>query len=599
MALGTPVAAAAAYSAAAGTTVAPAYPSGILTTDAVLMFVGMKPAAVGGGTVTTPSGWTLQDSLTNAGGYTAQGADTGNSNLYVYTWNTPVAGQTGTLSVTLGGNNVTWAFMVRIPTGGGALSYGSADGQRTTTPTSPMSIALTNGATATNFQAGDKAIWAMCIPTDVTTPSQFSAQSITATGATFATAVELNEPDSQTGNDVGGYSAYAHVDSGTSTTAPTVTATLAGTITNVRGPVVLLRVREAALAPVTGTMAATETGADNFAATGDVLVQGSFAATEVGEDTFAATGTVSDAAVTGSMAATETGSDTFVSTGAVLVQGTLAATETGSDTFASTGTVLVEGSFAATETGQDVFLASGGPLVVGNMAATETGSDTFASTGTVLVQGTLAATETGSDTFAATGKVLVAGALAATEVGEDVFAATGTVVLGPVTGVMSATETGTDTFAATGTVLIRGSFAATEVGQDSFAATGTITVQGSLAAVEVGQDVFQATGFTGAAIVGSMSATDQPDGFGELYVDASYVEAGYVVSGVFGVVSGAAWVIVPLPAEPAWSPPASVVAPVWTSSALVPEPSWAQPPSPPEPPWSGGAASTPPAWQSL
>jgi hypothetical protein len=98
----------------------------------------------------------------------------------------------------------------------------------------------------------------MCIPTDVTTPSQFSAQSITATGATFATATELNEPDSGNGNDIGGYSAYAHVNSGSSTTAPTVTSTLAGTLTNVRGPVVLLRVRETVVPvthPTTGTLA--------------------------------------------------------------------------------------------------------------------------------------------------------------------------------------------------------------------------------------------------------------------------------------------------------------------------------------------------------
>jgi hypothetical protein len=247
VALGTPVAGAAAYSAQGGTTVAPAYPAGILATDAVLLFVGMKPSTANGGTVTTPTGWTLRDSLTGAGGYgTTVGIDTGNTNLWVYSWNTPVAGQTGTLSVTIGTNNISWAFIVRIPSGGGALSYGSADGQRTTQPTSPMSIALTNGATATDFQSGDRAIWAMCIPTDVTTPAQFSAQSITATGATFGTATELNEPDSTTGNDIGGYSAWAAVTAGSSTTAPTVTATLAGTLTNVRGPVVLLRVREGA-----------------------------------------------------------------------------------------------------------------------------------------------------------------------------------------------------------------------------------------------------------------------------------------------------------------------------------------------------------------
>ncbi len=247
MALGTPIAGAAAYSASGGTTVAPAYPSGILATDAVLLFVGQKPSTANGGTVTTPAGWTLREEITGAGGYgTTLGADVGNTNLRIYSWDNPVAGQTGTRSVTLGVNNVSWAFIVRVPTGGGTLTYGSADGQRTTTPTSPMTIALTDGASPTAFTAGDVAIWAMCIPTDVQTPNQFSAQDITATGAVFGTPAELNEPDSQTGNDIGGYSAWDNVDSGTSSTAPTVVTTLSGTLTNVRGPVALVRIREIA-----------------------------------------------------------------------------------------------------------------------------------------------------------------------------------------------------------------------------------------------------------------------------------------------------------------------------------------------------------------
>jgi hypothetical protein len=221
-----------------------------------LLFLGQKPSIANGGLATTPTGWTLQDELLAAGGYgTTTGADVGNTNLRVYSWDTPVTGQTGTQTVAIGDNNVAWAFIVRIPTGGGTLSYGSAIGQQATTPTSPMSIALTNGATATDFQTGDMAIWAMCIPTAVTTPTQFSAQAATATGAVFATAVELNEPDSFLANDIGGYSAYAFVDSGSSTTAPTVVTTVAGSRTNVRGPVVLLRVRETtAGAAITGTM---------------------------------------------------------------------------------------------------------------------------------------------------------------------------------------------------------------------------------------------------------------------------------------------------------------------------------------------------------
>jgi hypothetical protein len=67
-----------------------------------------------------------------------------------------------------------------------------------------------------------------------------------ATGATFAAGVELREPDSATGNDIGGYLAYANCTAGSSSTAPTATVTASGTVTNVRGPIVALRIREIA-----------------------------------------------------------------------------------------------------------------------------------------------------------------------------------------------------------------------------------------------------------------------------------------------------------------------------------------------------------------
>lgn len=154
---------------------------------------------------------------------------------------------------------------------------------------------------------------------------------------------------------------------------------------------------------VTGTLAATETGSDTFAASGGVVVSGSLAVTETGSDAFAASGTVT---VSGSLAATETGSDTFAATGTVAdpaVTGTLDATETGADTFAASGAVVVAGTLAAAETGSDTFAASGAVVVSGSLAATETGTDTLAASGEVAVSGSMAATETGSDTFAGQG----------------------------------------------------------------------------------------------------------------------------------------------------------------------------------------------------
>jgi len=248
MALGTPVSGTTASAAgSSGTsTISPSYPTGVLATDTLVLFLGMKPFVANGGSVTPPTGWTLQDQLTGAGGYgTTIGADVGNTNLYVYTKNVVTAGLSGTVPVTLDGSNVSWANITRVPSTNGIFSYGSADGQRTTAPTAgtAFTVSLTNGTTATAFASGDLAFWGMCIPTDITTPSQFTLPTAIAAGATFAAGVELGEPDSGLGSDIGGYLAYANCTGGNGTTA-SVSVVASGTVTNVRGPVVLLRIRE-------------------------------------------------------------------------------------------------------------------------------------------------------------------------------------------------------------------------------------------------------------------------------------------------------------------------------------------------------------------
>ncbi len=251
MALGTPVAGTVAYSASAGAaTVSPAYPASIVATDALVMFVGQKPNPANSDGVATPSGWTLRDKLVAAGGYgTGFGADGGNTNLYVFTKDVVTADLTGTVAVTTNQNNVTWGCIIRVPSGTGAFSYGTADGQRATNTVTfnvPFSVALTDGSPTTAFASGDVALWAMCISSDVTTPNQFTVPTMAATGATFAAGVELREPDSNIGNDIGGYIAYANCTAGSSSTAPTATVTATGTTVNVAGPIVALRIREVA-----------------------------------------------------------------------------------------------------------------------------------------------------------------------------------------------------------------------------------------------------------------------------------------------------------------------------------------------------------------
>lgn len=149
--------------------------------------------------------------------------------------------------------------------------------------------------------------------------------------------------------------------------------------------------------------------------------------------------TLSGGGITGTLAATETGGDTAAISGQIIVSGTLAAAESGADTAAITGDVIVAGTLAATEAGADTAAITGDVIVSGSLAATEAGVDTATITGVVVVAGSLAATEAGNDTATITGGAVAAGTLAATEAGDDVAAIEGTVSAG-ITGDMAAVE---------------------------------------------------------------------------------------------------------------------------------------------------------------
>lgn len=95
--------------------------------------------------------------------------------------------------------------------------------------------------------SGDFVIGAMCIPTDVSTPSQFSAEAFAQSGTTFGSVAEATEPDSSTDNDIGGFICYASATAGSGSGAVTLSATAGGTTTNVRGPGFVLRARPVAV----------------------------------------------------------------------------------------------------------------------------------------------------------------------------------------------------------------------------------------------------------------------------------------------------------------------------------------------------------------
>lgn len=235
--------------------------------------------------------------------------------------------------------------------------------------------------------------------------------------------------------------------------------------------------------PITGTLAATESGSDTASINGDVIVQGSLAVTETGSDTATINGIIQAAGITGSLAATETGSDTASIQGDVFISGSLTATETGLDTATVSGKVLVQGSIAVTETGSDTAEINGfltAAAITGSLAAIETGSDTASVSGKVFVQGNLEVTEIGSDTAALAGKVLVQGNLTVSEIGTDTAIIDGQVFI---QGALNATEEGLDIADISG-FGVRNRLEATEEGTDTADVSGTVLVTGSLGATE-------------------------------------------------------------------------------------------------------------------
>lgn len=215
------------------------YPAGVADGDLLIVTIGQKPSSANGGTMPTPTDWARDGVLTGAGGYGATlGLDTGNTNIYVFS-TTADGTETGNLSITPGTNNVAWGQMHRLSKTMGAWRVAVVTGSDTV----GGSVSVTFGANP-GLVAGDYVLAAMCIPTDVTTPSQFSSQNITATGATIGARTEISEPDSSLGNDIGGFIVHAAVTAGTASAAPVLTATAGGTTTNVRGPAALIRVRE-------------------------------------------------------------------------------------------------------------------------------------------------------------------------------------------------------------------------------------------------------------------------------------------------------------------------------------------------------------------
>lgn len=212
--------------------------------DMLVVTVGTKPDTT---PPTTPEGWIVLGSTT--GGTGTLGIDTGPMRVDVFTREADGSALDNTGAITVTGNSVSAAQVHVFRKTGAAWDIGYTGAADTTTGTSFSAVMPVNPG----LTVGDILLAVGVIPTDVTTPSQFSAESVSATGMTTVTLTEIVEWDTASGEDMGGWVGWGSVATGTATDVPTVTSTAGGTTTNVAGPIALIRLREVSPTPISGT----------------------------------------------------------------------------------------------------------------------------------------------------------------------------------------------------------------------------------------------------------------------------------------------------------------------------------------------------------
>lgn len=220
--------------------------SGIVAGDYLVILVGTKPTTA---TINTPSGWTKLGELASSKGVSAD-HDVGDTKIAALgkVADGSESGTSVTVSITSG--NTSWGCSTgRWSNGTGAWDIDVATGQDTTADTA-WSATMSPDLPARSGTAGF--VTALCIPTNVSTPSQFGYAdmvigSTTLVAPTNVDYLEIAEPDSSTSYDIGGWIArwitVGDPPGGCSGTA-TVAATVGGTTTNVYGPTVLVRLME-------------------------------------------------------------------------------------------------------------------------------------------------------------------------------------------------------------------------------------------------------------------------------------------------------------------------------------------------------------------
>lgn len=233
-------------------TVAPVLPTGTASGDLVVVFVTTKPDTA---TIVVPANWTLQVDVAGGGGSTGNGSGPTRgawlSREYDGVWSMP------SISITNGNSSAAIAISYSKSSGNN-WAYGASSAVYGVAGT-VTAVSAVMGANP-GITAGDFVLFGA---TSMDEAPTWSAQSYTATGISAAgTMTERSDVIETTiGSDVGGMVAQFANPTGTSSAAPTFTAT---TSVATRGTIALLRLREVA-GNITASPSATSS-AETFGA---------------------------------------------------------------------------------------------------------------------------------------------------------------------------------------------------------------------------------------------------------------------------------------------------------------------------------------------
>lgn len=234
------------------------HPAGIVAGNLLVLVIANKIPPAG---PSTPLGWTLAAQA--QGGAGADNVnDSGQVFVTVFT-KVAIGGEAGNLAVTITGGNVAVGRMFRYTKTASAWLTATTTGSDNTAGAG-WSV---TGAANPGIASGDMVIVGSAANSD---NYNWSAESISATGATFGVHTERQDSGSANGRDADLVVSDHTVTAGSATAAPVYTMTASGSSapTNPAGASVILRIREANVTTLaTGTDPAAATIAPGAAAT--------------------------------------------------------------------------------------------------------------------------------------------------------------------------------------------------------------------------------------------------------------------------------------------------------------------------------------------